>query len=261
MEQLGLVGDLDFFDSSLAPIATNVIQHGNGDLVVQLPDTVPGDDYYVRVAADRPGEAYDTGNYHLNLRFDTSAAEIATATYAEGQLSRFNRQDIHTMFVAETQLFNLGIESTFHPQFEDQAVWMTIYAKGGEIVHQALTRPGEFRSANSVILQPGTYSIRVTLGFAPGSRPNRRPAQLKYRIRGTNIGDPIGPELIRSGRTPFPKCNPATNEYCYPGDRLTEAPFLVVEGNESSLPDNGTSPPDHQDANNWFWFQNWNQPG
>jgi hypothetical protein len=257
LEQLGLVGRLEFLDNQFSALNARVINHGNGRLIMEVDGIQPGDDYFIGVVADRPGEMFDTGNYNLDLSFRATATQLET--FAEGHLTLVQPQSIHTLFVAETRLFNLGIESDFSAVYEDQAVWMTIYRDDGEIVHRAVTRPGEFRTANSVVLQPGTYSIRATLAFSPASSvpPSLRKSRMDYRILGTSIGDPIGPELITSGRQPFRKCDPATNEYCYPGDRHSSATFLVVTGNESTLSGSGTKSPDYKDANEWFWYQNW----
>jgi len=252
LEQLGLVGEVQVFSDNRMIVQQRVIGNGNGRFLLQIDNIEPGSEYFVAVVANEPGQGFDIGNYTLDLTFQNE--QYLLDEFASGTLSEKAPQQIHTLFVAETQLFDFGVEAHSKNRMANQNIWTTVYSEVGDIVHRAVTRPGEFRTTNSIILQPGTYSVRTTLAQPKGREINQ---SVKYSIFGKNHTDPMGPELLTPANQPFKKCDPLTNEFCYPGDRHTIDPFLIVIGNESMLPPGETTPPEFDNVNLWYWYQNW----
>jgi hypothetical protein len=255
MEQLGLVAKMEFFDASMHRLPSRVIARGGGRYVLQVDGMQENSDYFVSIAADRPGLDFDTGNYSLDLSFESQPYLLNSL--GGGELSGRNRKSLHSLYVAETQMFHFGIEAGANPSLQNSILWMTVRNEAGGIIWRGATRPGEFRSANSVVMQPGSYSIEVELALIPGPVPRGKFFGINYVIRGRNVTDPMGPELINPANLPFPHCKPASPEYCYPGDRHTTDPFILVNGGEVPVPPGSPPPPSLQDVNLWYWYQNW----
>ena len=136
---------------------------------------------------------------------------------------------------------------------------MTIYDEDGEPKYRVATRPTETRTSQSVMLRPGSYSIRVKVTVpAPLSRRNviRFIPQVNYRIDGIGISDPTGPEVIDPGDDPFAPCDPMSSNFCYPNGNQSPDPYVFVDDDEITLP-NPPRDPTWQDANNWYWSTDW----
>jgi len=136
---------------------------------------------------------------------------------------------------------------------------MTVYDEDGNAKYRVATRPNETRTSQSVILRPGSYSIRVHLTLP--TSVDRRPSLLavpllNYRIDGAGISDPIGPEIIDPLEDPFSPCDKSSSQFCYPNDRFSTDPFIVVEEDEVILPGT-TQNPNWMDANSWYWETDW----
>ncbi len=255
MEQLGLVARMRFHNDSFQVLQKRVIARGDGRYILQVDGVQGNSDYYVSVIADRPGKGFDTGNYSLDLSFGNDPYVLDVL--GSGELSNSNRKLQHALYVAETQMFHLGIQASRNPLLSTGIVWMTIHNKAGRVVWRGATRPGEFRSANSVVLKPGSYSIQIELAFPPGWIPAGNGFVLNYQIQGKNVSDPMGPELINPANMPFPHCSPTSPEFCYPGDIHTVDPFILVNGGDVTIPPGTPPPPPLDDLNLWYWYQNW----
>ncbi len=253
LEQEGLVPSLQFYNASFQTLSQRVIARGNGRYLVQIDGVAANSDYYVGIRSDRPGEAFDTGNYTFDLLFNRPKYELDNL--GSGTLGTQDRSEQHTLYVAETQMFHFGIKAGFNTQLAGTTIWGSVYNEEGDLVWRGHTRPGEFRSANSVVLRPGSYLIQVDLAGSAATA-----GTLAYTLQGKVLSDPIGPELINPANLPFPHCKPGSPEFCYPGDRQTTDPFLVVGGGEIGVPPGSTTPPPDQNVNLWYWYENWNAP-
>jgi hypothetical protein len=257
MEAGGLISDIRVFDSSLQPIAGEIKVNGNGELLVEFQGIVPEADYFVAVAADRPGHRFDTGNYDLNVAF--RGASLGIDVLGTGQLNNQNRSQEHTLYVARTQLFHFALTAINQATVPNSTIWMTVYDELGEAMYRVATRPTETRTAQSVLLRPGSYSIRVNVTVpAPISRRNVILAipQIDYRIDGIGISDPTGPEVIDPADDPFAPCDPMSSDFCYPNGHHSPNPYVFIDEDEITLP-NPIPGPVWQDANNWYWSTNW----
>jgi len=255
IERDGLIPTARLLDQDGQVITHRIVVNGNGEYVIQADGIQADQRYYLRVAANQSGNLFRTGSYHLDLGFNRPA--INTAPIATGILNGDSDLNKHSLFVAETQMFHLGLAATAGPanQLSQAIVWSTIYDEQGNVVYRNATRGGELRTAQSVILRPGSYEIQVSLA-QPDGEGNYN---FRYRLTGRDVSDPQGPELIDPTTLPFPKCKPGSEEFCYPKNNFSIEPVLVLNGGlETPPPD--TSPPPHMDLNQWYWTQNWLQP-
>ena len=110
------------------------------------------------------------------------------------------------------------------------------------------------------MLRPGSYSIRLN-GTVPLPVQRRRRLRvmprITYNIVGLGVSDPTGPEVIDPSEDPFKPCDPQSTDFCYPNDRHSPDPFIMVDTDELTLPPDQPGDPIWQDANNWYWDPNW----
>ena len=249
----GLIPKLEVFDSSMNQIEHSVLVNGNGEFVVQSDQMESGEKYYVRVVANSPGNGFDTGNYDLQISFGQEL--LGMQDFGSGTLDDSNNTGHHTLYVAETQLFHFALAAAdavaaTSPQ---AAIWMTIFDEDSNVVYRVATQPGETRTAKSVVLRPGSYSVQVFLALTPGSQPAGQP--FSYSIQGNSVSEPTGPEIVDPSQMPFPPCNPNGPNFCYPNNNPSPNPFIFVNGEFVST--TGTTNPPYLDPNVWYWFNQW----
>ena len=246
-----LITNVDLFDAEGNSVASRVVVNGNGELAIQAVGLAVGNTYYVRVSADRTGDPFATGNYLLDVDF--ARPEFIPNTLATGNISRFANRRVHTMYIAKTQLFHFGLQAGSSLGSPDATIWMSIYDDQGQIVYRVATRPGERRTSKSIVLRPGSYTIRVNY-TTPVRERNR---WVSYQIDGLGVSDPIGPELVDPAQNPFQPCENDPTNWCYPNDRHSSDPFIIVDGNELPPPVNPPTDPGWMDSNEWYWLPNW----
>jgi hypothetical protein len=148
---------------------------------------------------------------------------------------------------------------------------MTIYRDDSEIVYRVATRFGEKRTSKTAILRPGSYSMHVHWAAPPGlavphMQLSARPFSsfmggslmaLSYHLEGIGLSDPTGPELVDPSEDPFPPCQKGSDDHCYPGDRMSPDPFIVVDVDEIELPPETPDDPGWVDPNLWYWATDW----
>ena len=256
IETGGPICDVQLFDAAQNLVAGEILVNGNGELLIQYDGLTPGASYFVEVIADDP-VIFAVGNYQLDLKF--CRPSIAVDILAMGELTGSKRVSVHSLYVARSQLFHwcLSPESkgNMPPELERATVWMSIINQEGQVVHRIATRPNEKRSARSVVLRPGSYSIRVTISF-PRSVSRRLDFSIAYSIFGEALSDPTGPEIIDASNDPFAPCDKLSNEFCYPNGQMSEEPFIIVD-NDGFVPDNLPQDPPWTVDNIWYWEANW----
>lgn len=249
-----MVPRVQIYDGSQTLLPANILVNGNGEHALQVSGVQPGQVFFVRVLAENAGDAYDLGNYQMMARFDQPAVPLpilgsGTLTSA----SQTSRRQEHGLYVAETQMFHLALSANTTATRENAQVWVTIYDQIGNPVFRTLTVPGQTRSAKSVILRPGSYTIFVSLATAAGAGLQ----SLNYSLKGTGITDPIGPELINPANKPFKKAGPGDPNYVYPGNRLSPGTFLVGSGDSGITPPQLLKEPPMVDPNAWYNYTSW----
>lgn len=252
MERGRLVPTLSVFNAARQEMTSQVVVNANGSLVVQVGGITPGQDVFIRASAEMPGDSTDRGNYTLTARFD--ALPVAMAVLGTGTVLPAQQKRFHGLYVAEPQLMRFSLAASSGMTRAQGQVWMTVFDKLGRVVYRALTVPGQTRTAQNVLLRPGSYSIMVSLAASADAPAGG----LDYVIRGESVTDPIGPELLPPGEKPFGKQQGQTN-YNYPGGISSPNTFIVVPGNVVSTPGSQTAPP-QVDPNRWYWYANWLTP-
>jgi len=239
-----LIPSLEVMTAAGASVTHRIISDGNGLLVVQV-DAIEAGTYAVAVQANpRSVLPHTTGNYSLELRCDRPTVLLTPAGFG----TIFGDEPLfHTMRVAESQMFHFGFSAA--PQTATETLLVaTLYDELGEPVHRVATRPGDFRSSQSVMLSPGSYVLRIEAVTPDGSAG----AGTDYVFAGVPDSDNEGPGLLDPTLSPFPKCDPLRDVYCYP-EFSSDAPFIWVDGISPDL-----SPPTDpastwDDVDRFYW--------
>lgn len=256
MEPGRLVPSLQVFDSQQQLQTAQVLVNGNGQLILQVPNALANEEYYVQAAADRVGDSFDFGNYSLTARFDRPAAELTH--FAGNTVSSAHRGRLHTLYIAETQMFHFALTAAAAYSRSDAQLWMTIYDPAGNVLYRCLTNPGQTRTTQSLILRPGSYLVHVQLAVRAGAILPATP--LNYTLDGLRIDDPMGPEIIPPNERPFQKESPTSPNYVYPRNRLSPSTYLMVDGREINPPPGSVTPNPYVDANAWYWTPDYLAP-
>lgn len=202
----GIVPRIEVFDGNLSPIPTQILVNGNNTFTIQAPAVAPNANVFVRVAS--PSGA---GNYALDVTFGTAAAELRT--FAATTLPAAT-QASYKLYVGKTQLFSLGLSVAG----ATGAVRMDIVNAIGAIVASQLTTVGDTTTGVSTLLTPGEYTVRFTTVGATGP--------LIFSLRGSGLGDPVGPVKDSTTLTPQYVAPNDPNQFLYPNGTLTSDPFL-----------------------------------
>ena len=114
----------------------------------------------------------------------------------------------YTLYVAQTQLLSLGLESL-------GAVTLQLRDRNGVLVQQLTARPGELATSISKVLTPGEYRVTVT--------PVR---SLGFTLKGDVITNPIGPVVKSATMDPQYQSTTTPQIYNYPNGTTTKTPYL-----------------------------------
>jgi hypothetical protein len=190
---------------------TRVLVAGNGAATVQLANAVAGRAYFIEVTLD-PGATQDKGNYLFSAQFGTRS--VGLSTFAVGSLDSTTREESSRLYVAQAQLFHflLSADSTD----SGSSVHLVIENEAGDTVQMLTARSGASSSGGSILLVPGSYTVRFEV-----DNPNG--AVTSYRLAGAVLSNPIGPTLndptLRPQYVtpPPPPGVPIPPLYTYPG--------------------------------------------
>ena len=256
MEPGSLVPHLRVFDAQQNLVPTQLLINGNGQLVIQLANAQANKEYFVRATSDLPNDAFSRGNYSLIARFDQPLVNVQS--FGTNSVSDAERRRLHTLYVAETQMFHFALTASNVFSRADAQLWMTIYDVNGIVIYRNLTNPGQTRTTQSVILRPGSYVIHVNLAVRTGAVLGS--GGMVYSIDGFADTDPVGPELLAPIEKPFKKASPTSPDYVYPGDRLSPSTYLLVNGREFSPPPGSITVNPYVNANDWYWTSDYLGP-
>lgn len=234
----GLVPRLELSDSDGQPLPGELILNGRGEYAVQIRD-IPAGEIFIRVGTDSLLD-FQSGNYELDI--DYLREPIQLNPRAQGQ-AQFGIKQYHALHVAESTLMHFGLSAASLPAAANSLIWATVYDAAGAIVYQGLTRPGEFRTANTIYLAPGSYAVEIEIAdpILDG---------LSYQLFGVEIGDGQGPTFSDPSASPFDRNN--NGQYVYPDNVLSTSTFVFVDGLSSNQP---TPPADQPPTNlyQWYW--------
>lgn len=218
-----LVPNINAFDRDLNPIAVTVLANGGGELVVQILNVEPDRNYYVEVVADGPTGPFSIGNYQLTASFNDQPANFQT--FAAGTLAAGDGQNLHTLYVAEPQLFHFLLQATPAAIANPVVLLATISDDTGHALYRLAAPPGEARSQGALLLAPGTYTVSISVLTLAGAAAVGVP--LSYELAGTAISDPFVSDPNDQTNHPFVCPDPQMGgAFCYPGDVHSDNPFL-----------------------------------
>ncbi len=252
LQRNGLIPEIKVFDSDFNPVRTAVLINSNGQYSVQARGVEKNRDYYIKIFANDASLAFTEGNYRMDVDFDDVG--VVFKRFAAGTLNATNRVQEHTLHVAESQILHINALSQRSLAEPDAIIWVTVYDELGNVKFRSDTRPGETRSANSVLFRPGSYAIKIELALPDGSTSN---ADITYLVRGREISDSQGPKLLDPSDSPFPQCKPGSPDYCYPDNNDSPQPYIFVNGGYVEV-DSPVTP--WVDINKWYWYSDWLTP-
>jgi hypothetical protein len=174
--------------------------------------------YFVKVQSRTPIGQH-AGNYGLTVLISDTAAPVQS--FAQGSLGAATQTQTGHLYVATSQLFQFVL-SVSTAVATDASVRIVIRDAAGSTVFRLSTRAGQTNSGTAVFLPPGTYNVTVTeVPGSSGSLPD-----LTYRLRGANIGEPIGPAVASSTLAPQFTSPSTPGLFKYPPNVVTASPFF-----------------------------------
>jgi dockerin type I repeat protein/matrixin len=242
MEDNGLVPQITILDKAGTTLPTSLIANGNGLVMIRAANIVANQDYFVRISGSS-----GTGNYEVTARFDDDAATRTLLT--SGAIGPDQPARLANLYVARPQLFSFALASQPTPGTQGpQTVWATVYDDKHRTVAFLGEAVGDFRSANSVLLAPGTYHIRIEGRDTTGSTA----ASASYQFFADAVSDPLGPPITDITTVGLFVCAPdgSNSAYCFPGDPPTTDPFGT--GPTTQPPPTDPTPPINPPPDNWF---------
>jgi hypothetical protein len=216
----GIVPVVSVYDASATRVGAKVLLNGNGTYLVQATDLIPGATYYLRVSA-APSPATAQGNYALVADFGGVAADVQT--FVAGTLAQPDNQEGYSLYVAQTQLFQFVLSSSAAEMVSGAEVSLEIFDSTGRLVFSLVDPVGKTVSGASLLLTPGQYQVSITVVNPSGAAL----PPIRYRLRGSNISDPIGPAPEDPTNQPMYQCpdDPGVYCYCYPDGTYSTNPY------------------------------------
>ena len=236
LETSGLIPKASVFDENRESLPVNVLVNGAGEYVVQVVGVDPGSDVIFSVeAADATG-LFNSGNYHVAVGFGDDAVTLTQA--AAGSITAEQPLVEHTLYVALPQLFHYALVVPPAPDVTNAGLRATILDGNDQVVFHVAARPGETRTAGSVLLKPGTYRVQIAALSIGGELSG----QLDYSLLAHVSSDPFVANPDDPTFEPEFDCDHPEHEglYCYPGGYVSADPFLWDDFIES-LPDAPTA--------------------
>jgi hypothetical protein len=180
----GLDPSVTVTDSHGNVIPADVLVNENGSFVLQVPNALPNADYYVAVRGESSG-VRAVGSYFLGVDFSNKSVTLPTLT--SGTLTQDASNAYGGLQVTQTQLFHFALSAGGTPG-SGTAVRMVLYDQNGSVVASLTALSGDTQTL-TVLLGPGTYTVRMELGGPAGMALS----PTSYVLRGIGLSDPIGP--------------------------------------------------------------------
>ena len=254
----GLVPRATVFDNNDQLVTSTILANGGGDYILQVEGVTADDNYQVKIEAADSSGLFRTGNYSLTVVFGSQATLLRPMS--AGTVGNSTTQNIHTLYVGQPQLFHLALDVAAAATTTPTALVATIYDASQTAIYQIATQPGERRSREAILLNPGTYTVEVIPVTLDGSLA---PA-LTYELLGVAISDLFVGDPDDPSSHPFACSEPGLEGFfCYPGGFDSPDPFLWDD-----FIDSLNTPPDTPDLPTlvtqifgdwWSWV--WSQTG
>ncbi len=225
LERDQLVPYVEVYDDLGTLLPVKYLVNGNGEVKLWIANVAENKDYTVRVISITNG--HNTGNYEITATFQEDTPTIPLL--AEVQLTDKTPTSELVWYVAKPELFSLAIESTYDSSLQPVPVWARIMDAKSHEVFSLAALTNQFRTANGVLLMPGTYYLEL------GSAPSKQKVTL--RLLGTDESDPLGPAPIDPATSPIFGCPDAPDKFCYPPDFESLIPFKLLPEPPFDLPE------------------------
>ncbi len=258
LEAGGLIPKASVLDADGLPVAATILANGSGQYIIQVDSVITDSDYQVKIEADNPAGAFNTGNYNLVVAFDSHVTQLDPMSV--GTVGNGTTKNIHTVYIGQPQLFHIALEVIPAAIVVPTAVVATIKNELGESIYEIASKPGETRSREAAFLESGTYTVEVVPLTLDGSVP---PA-LTYKLLGTAISDPFVGDPDDPNAHPFACSEPGLEGFfCYPGGFVSPDPFLwdIFIDSLTGPPTNSTSAETLTLLFGDWWSWVWNQTG
>jgi hypothetical protein len=241
----GLMPHVDILSAAGKVVESKILSNGNGELVVQTDEIVPGQSYLVRVRPEEPSGNYSTGDYHLSARFGSQVT--ASTRLAGGLLNAAAPHNISTLHVEQTSLMHLVLSAGTTESTTPMMVWVVISDSQGKVVARLATKPRETRSAPEFVLAPGDYRIDVQAGTPSG----KLLPSISFSLRGSVLSLPIGIDPVDPTADPSIIINPTT-DITFTDSQVTTP---VIYADTSPPPDAPADPgPPPWDNPDWLYL-------
>jgi hypothetical protein len=178
---------LTVFDSHRDPLNLDVLNSGTGGETVQVSGVTPNASLYIEVSSAPTSASIAPADYFLAMTF--LSTPITNPTFASGTLTAPVPVDFRTLVVDSTRLFHFDLSGTTTVGSPPSAVLATVFDSSEKAVLNLRDIAGAGSSSGDVVLNPGTYIIRViaaTQTYAPLS-------PFSYTLSGQIRDDPDGP--------------------------------------------------------------------
>jgi hypothetical protein len=185
-------------------VASQVLANGSGMYTIQAVGVKAGGNYLLRVGPATASGSAAVGNYALDAKFGTSAAQLTTLLNGSITGAAVTGASNSTrLYVAESQLFHfvLAASTADGSAAPGQRVQMTVLNQLGGVVFALTAAAGDAVSGPALFLTPGAYTIRFSVSSTPGTVASA----LTFTLLGEVISDPIGPVIAD------PTLDPALN--------------------------------------------------
>lgn len=225
-------------------LPAKILANGAGLYVVQIENVESDRQYFVEVASASSDPQFAVGNYKLSVTF--SKTVHARDTLFSGALEAAQPNELHSLYVAKSQLFSLLFSTTASAPGGN--AWMAIYDTNGAPLFYLAAPIGDARSATSLLLDPGEYLVEFGTIDAVAT-------QVAYSLASETISHPIGPPIVDTTSTPIYACAGTPSSYCYPGEVVSTVPVNIAATTTSptfGLIRPAYTPP----ADAWYWSTN-----
>ena len=214
-----LIPRVEVVDENRDSVAATTLVNGGGELVIQVDEIDPDNNYWIRVTAAQPN-LFDVGNYQLTVSFLEQATTLDP--FATGTVGGGIEQTGHRLYVATPQLFHFVLQVDATATDGRAGVMLRVLSGTGDTQQQFVSLAGESRSKGSVLLTPGTYTLQLLplYGHAADFATS-----LTYEVRGDVISDPFAVDPTLPSDVEF-ECPDLPGVYCYPGGIESEDPFI-----------------------------------
>jgi hypothetical protein len=186
----GLNPYVTVFDAAQRPVASSVIDNGNGTFTVQIYNVTPGTSYYVKVSA-LPVTGQTIGSFYLAVEFnnDTSTTFAQLATGTESQSTFVSYQ---SLTVAQSKLVEFSLSATLPTSTVAAAVRVTIFDQNNNAVFSVVAFAGQPLSTGFTFLSAGTYTVQ----FNAATQSGVYLPSLTWSLAARGLSNPLDPMPI-----------------------------------------------------------------